>query len=200
GASVSALFLFDGGDVAAEGWRMPGDVVDARTRVAFRRDARVLAGAESGGLPDTSPADPRRTFAMKSGGRTIGALCCGGFAAGTPDATERWIARALAVMAPRFAVHLEAGRASGVRSQYERWFRTLDDQLRVLDRERQKFSAMVHSSDAAVFVADPEGIVRWTNAVLAAVPTEEPRPWGWVGLGCSSVCERYGSGAAACGD
>jgi PAS domain S-box-containing protein len=200
GAAVSAVFLFDGSDVSAEGWCLPGETVDARTRAAFRRDARKLIGTETGALTDPSPVDPRRTFPMASGGRTIGALCCGAFAAPLEPASERWIERALALLAPRFAAHLEAGRASGVRAQYERWFRTLDDQLRVLDRERQKFSAMVHSSDAAVFVADPEGVVRWTNAVLSAVPTREPRPWGWVGLGCSSVCERYGSGAAACGE
>ena len=200
GSSVAALFLFDGGDAAAEGWCTPGETVDARIRAAFRRDARMLAGAEPPASPDASPADPRRTYAMTAAGRTIGVFCCGGLVTPPSPDAERWLERSLTLLAPRFAVHLEAGRASGVRAQYERWFRTLDDQLRVLDRERQKFSAMVHSSDAAVFVADPEGVVRWTNAVLSAVPTAEPRPWGWVGLGCSSVCGVYGAGDSACGE
>jgi PAS domain S-box-containing protein len=49
---------------------------------------------------------------------------------------------------------------------YERWFRTLDDQIQLLERERQKLSSLVKYTDAAVILLDPEHHVLWTNEVF----------------------------------
>jgi len=46
------------------------------------------------------------------------------------------------------------------------WFKTLDDQIRILEGERQKLAALVNKTDAAVFVADPEGRITWMNPVM----------------------------------
>lgn len=50
--------------------------------------------------------------------------------------------------------------------EYERWFRSLDNQVRVLERERQKFSAVVNQTDVGFFVVDAALRVVWTNDVF----------------------------------
>jgi PAS domain S-box-containing protein len=96
----------------------------------------------------------------------------------------------------------ERARSAAMRREYERWFKTLDDQIRVLERERQKFAAIVHRSDAEVFVADRGGIIRWTNALLASHPPPGPPGTSWLGLGCGAVCSRFSEAGTPpeCGD
>jgi len=53
-------------------------------------------------------------------------------------------------------------------AQTKRWFNTLDSQLRVLDRERQKLSAVVSQSDTLMVTVDSDRVVRWANAAMAA--------------------------------
>jgi len=49
---------------------------------------------------------------------------------------------------------------------YERWFKTLDQQLKSLERERQKLSAVVQYTDAGFLVLDPSLQVVWANQVF----------------------------------
>ena len=51
--------------------------------------------------------------------------------------------------------------------EYERWFRTLDYQVRALEGERQKLSAVVNHSDSGFLVFDSSGKVVWANEVFA---------------------------------
>ena len=46
---------------------------------------------------------------------------------------------------------------------YERWFRTLDNQICVLERERQKFSALTKYTDAGIVLLDAGSRVVWAN-------------------------------------
>jgi PAS domain S-box-containing protein len=66
------------------------------------------------------------------------------------------------------------------------WFKTMDEQIRVLEGERQKFSTLVNKTDAAIFVTEPDGQIIWVNAVMA-------RRYGLdrsnlVGRNCSIIC------------
>jgi len=45
----------------------------------------------------------------------------------------------------------------------ERWFKLQDNQIRVLERERQKFSSMVHQTDVGFLALDPSLTVTWFN-------------------------------------
>src|SRR4030065_810484 len=45
----------------------------------------------------------------------------------------------------------------------ERWFRTLDNQVRILERERQKLLALVNNTDAGYLVVDTSLKMPWTN-------------------------------------
>ncbi len=49
-------------------------------------------------------------------------------------------------------------------ADYERWFATLDDHVRVLERERKRFSAIVNQTDAGFLLFDADARVVWTNA------------------------------------
>ncbi|MFQ6114130.1 MAG: PAS domain S-box protein, partial [bacterium] len=52
-------------------------------------------------------------------------------------------------------------------AELERWFRIHDAQIRVLERERQKFSAVVNHTDAGFLVVDSSLQVVWTNNVFS---------------------------------
>ncbi|MGH7731786.1 MAG: PAS domain S-box protein, partial [Candidatus Eiseniibacteriota bacterium] len=132
----------------------------------------------------------------------IGSLCLGGGEAACMNAALPVIPRMAAVIACLAAARHEAARSQGMKREYERWFKTLDEQIRVLERERQKFAAIVHRSDAEVFVADRGGLIRWTNVLLASHAPPGPAGGGWIGQGCRAVCSRFSAADAPpeCGD
>jgi PAS domain S-box-containing protein len=111
----------------------------------------------------------------------------------------------LDLVAARLAEAQDAAAARAERERYERWFRTLDQQLQVLDRERQKFAAFAQQAGTYVFVVDADGVIRWTNKTLAAtLPAGAGPEEGWLGRRCIDACTRFGdaggcgSGAEAC--
>jgi len=82
-------------------------------------------------------------------------------------------------------------------SHQDRWLRTLERQVRVLERERRKFVAVVEQSGARVFVAGADRKVRWTNSTLAAHP---PAPGAsWIGRDCGELCARAVDSPDGCG-
>ncbi len=48
----------------------------------------------------------------------------------------------------------------------KRWFDTMDKQLRVLERERQKLSAVINQSDTPIFIASRDLTLQGSNAAL----------------------------------
>jgi PAS domain S-box-containing protein len=51
-------------------------------------------------------------------------------------------------------------------AELERWFRTQDSQVRFLERERQKFSALVNNTDAGFLIINSDFEVTWANGVF----------------------------------
>ena len=86
---------------------------------------------------------------------------------------------------------IESERARGLKGRYERWFKRLDDQIKTLDRERQKFSAMVGRTDGFVFVTDLDRTIRWANPALALQPPIEHGVSQWPGQSCRALCRRW---------
>ena len=70
---------------------------------------------------------------------------------------------------------------------YERWVRMLDGQIRVLERERQKLSAVVNHTDAGFLVFDPELRVVWANAVASEAGAGGDTPTAMIGKACHEV-------------
>jgi len=56
---------------------------------------------------------------------------------------------------------LDAGASRGQPADQERWIRLLDAQIRLLERERQKLSAIVHHADAGFFALDRNLRLTW---------------------------------------
>jgi PAS domain S-box-containing protein len=202
GAAVAAVFTLDAGQVSAAGWHA-GDAPAEDLRAAIEGAAREAAqdGAPSTPVTREALGVTLRTLPLVAGGRLLGVAC---LAAGPGrGAAKRLedprIADALAVFQPRLALLREAAQAATARVQYERWFKTLDDQLRVLDRERQKFAAIVQQSDTAVFVADISSTIRWTNGVLAAQRPDGAEESGWIGRSASDVCQHFSDHAEDAG-
>jgi PAS domain S-box-containing protein len=184
GARVVAAFVFDEGHALAESWH-PVSFRRLPEAAALRARAAEAMGAAAATV--SAPLPPGvRVLPLATRGHEFGvALLVPGPAELVSDARVERLGRALAC---RTGAQLETTRSQGLHARYERWFKTLDEQLRVLDRERQKFSAIVHSSDAEVFVTDLSGTIRWTNSVMAASPPGNAG--SWIGLSCREACRR----------
>ncbi len=70
---------------------------------------------------------------------------------------------------------------------YQRRFRLLDEQMRVLERERQKLSAVVNHTDAGFLVFDAALAVTWTNNIFATRFCASSRPDEVVGSPCHRI-------------
>jgi PAS domain S-box-containing protein len=79
-----------------------------------------------------------------------------------------------------------------------RRFQTVDMQLRVLDRERQKFRAMVNRGDASVMVTDREGKIVWVNSEMMRTHGEKRNPHALHGCTCQQICRNESGPCADC--
>ena len=187
-AEVAAILPVEAGDPRLETWHPDEAAARERYRPSF------VAAAESarGGTPRAAPCgEAPRIIPLVAAGTEIGSLCLSGGEAAHLEAALPVIPRMAAVIACLAAAKHEATRSTAMKHEYERWFKTLDNQIRVLERERQKFAAIVHRSDAEVFVADRAGLIRWTNVLLASHAPPGPAGGGWIGMGCRAVCSRF---------
>jgi len=75
--------------------------------------------------------------------------------------------------------------------EYERWFRALDSQMRVLEKERQKLSAVLNQTDAAFVVLDASNRVVWANHIFARLFRGDANQSSIIGMPCHEVvCAR----------
>jgi PAS domain-containing protein len=197
---ATAIFVTDGASVVHEAWQPEDEARRARLRPHFL--ALTYQSVKSGTpttLPFASGAAVGLTphlYLMRARGRVLGAVCCACTSEATRDGKRHALMEALArVLAERVAALLELSSWRVTRAQNERWFSQLDEHIRTLDRERQKFAAVVNQNDVFVFVADAGRAVRWVNRALAArYPVEAPGA-SWVGRTCHDLCSRLGEGA-----
>ncbi|MBW2522770.1 MAG: PAS domain-containing protein [Deltaproteobacteria bacterium] len=166
-----------------------------------------LVVAELATCADTEPPfgeRTSRTVTLESGARCH-VLCC------PLQAGERWrgawtlarkgeqdggddvdAAQMIDVLTAKLEAISQTARLRQDLAQTKRWFNTLDSQLRVLERERQKLSAVVSQSDTLMMVLDGDLSVRWANAALGGqlreVGHESP-----IGLELQSVWDALGA-------
>src|SRR5437879_314064 len=154
-----AVFVTDGQSVVGESWHGADEARRARLRPHF---LGLTHQAVKTGEPVVTPfpagaADGLEPYVylLRTRGRTLGTLCC----ARTPGKSGEHkrlvgvVQRFVAMVAGMIAALQEASSWRATRTQYERWFRQLDQHIRVLDRERQKFAALVDHNDVYGFVA-----------------------------------------------
>jgi len=198
GAQAAAVFVVEGAQPAAAGWHArDGEFADGlRAEIEAAAREAVLPEAPEAPTVREAGGNLMRTLPLVAAGRLHGVACllARRGRAGTRQLEDPGVEAALAVFLPRLAWLREAAQAASARTQYERWFKTLDEQLRVLDRERQKFAAIVQQSDTAVFVADTSSTIRWNNTALASQRPGATEDSGWIGLPCRTVCEHFSDG------
>lgn len=102
--------------------------------------------------------------------------------------------------ASRMRDHRELSRARAEREQRDRYFKTLDHQLRMLERERQKFVAVVNQSDTYAVVVDDRYQVAWTNTSTSDRLADGKDNRQWIGRPLAEVWERLGLRAPAAGE
>ncbi|MBI3450627.1 MAG: PAS domain S-box protein [Acidobacteria bacterium] len=81
---------------------------------------------------------------------------------------------------------------------YERWLRSLDAQIRVLERERQKLSAVLNHSDAAFIVVNSRLQVTWANHVFATLFGAGAHQAAVAGRTCHELVCRRDAACAMC--
>jgi len=198
-ADVAAVLVRDEERFLCERW-YPEERGQSPMADTFRRAVREplllqdpSAAAARVGAPSGTVIIP-----LVAHGLAVGAVCFIPAIGAAPRGDQ--VRRLVRALSCRAAIEIEMTHNRRMQERYERWFKTLDDQLRLLDRERQKFSAMVHASDAAVFVTDTTRTIRWTNSVMAGRPPEGGA--AWIGLSCGDVCHSFagGSGSGLCED
>ncbi len=200
----AALFLADGNEPLREFWFSESSEERERIRAAFKGAA--LEAARTGSIVTPPPVAigdrsiQPRALPLSLGGRTLGAVCFLSIPgkSGGEAAREREIGAIAGMLAYRAGVHEEIARFRAQRARDERWFKTLDSHLRVLDRERQKFAAFVNQTDTFVYVMDETGAIRWNNRAMSDLfPPGESDP-SWLGKRCRDVCSRLGRTCPAC--
>ena len=203
GARLAAILPVEGGDAALEAWFPDHPATRERHRPSFVAAVEVARGDRPWPSGEPGPGEePPRVIPLIVAGCDIGSVCIAGGDVARLRAALPLVPRMARVLACLAAAHHEAARSRVMRREYERWFKTLDEQIRVLERERQKFAAIVHGSDAEVFVTDRDGRIRWTNVLLASHPPPGPSGGSWIGQGCGAACSRFSAPDAApeCGD
>jgi two-component system NtrC family sensor kinase len=81
---------------------------------------------------------------------------------------------------------------------YERWFRVLDGQMKVLERERQKLAAVMNHSDAGFLVLDSYLRVTWANEVVTRQWGAGRHPQAVVGESCNRILCRCETVCESC--
>ena len=195
GARVVALFLASGQDTGAEFW----SPADEATRLRFRPHFRGLAlESLAQGAPVASPFPPGLADGLEPSvlplvnrGRTLALVCL----AGPPGAAER-CAPACAPVARQLAQQQDAAQSQTSKVRYERWFRQFDQQMRLLERERQRFAAVVNQADTYVFSTDSLRIVRWASRAMSA-RFRGAGGTDWTGRSCDEVWAHFGASAGS---
>lgn len=198
-AHASAIFVTDGASVVHEAWQPEDDTRRGRYRPHFLglTHQSVQVG-EPVTLPfpaGTAPGLVPHVFLLQAGGRTLGTVCCACPSGSRGEEARRrsLMDRVVRLLAQRVAALLDLASWRVTRAHYERWFRQLDTHIRVLDRERQKFAAVVNQHDVCVFVADGSRTIRWANrAVSARFPLGGAA--SWIGKSCRDLCTHFGDG------
>ena len=191
GARAAALLLVEADEITTELWHPepPGadaaGLADELRRIAVVRARGPGEPAATGGPRDLA------ILRLSGIGRTKGVVVLLGGAPARPAGRAVQVRRVIRLLEWKLAAHPDPTRAQVLPAQYERWFRSLTEQVRVLDRERQKFAAIVHATDAFVFVADPSRRIRWTNSLLASRTTPDGPEGSWIGRVCGDACSAF---------
>jgi PAS domain S-box-containing protein len=201
-ATAVAAFTIEAEQVLEEAWHPGGDISGEPVGRQLRSFAlQSVRSGEPLSLPPREGLEGSiQVLLLRAQGRTHGAVALWSESAPVATAAQASQLERLA----RFVAEtvLRQRREAAMRAtaeQQKRWFGQLDQQVRVLDRERQKFAAIVNQADLYAYVVDPTSTVRWVNRTMtvAQAPAEGA---AWPGRTCRDVCSTFAAGAGECQD
>ena len=196
GARAGALYLLDRRGSESEFWHAPDDAIRRRLEKPFVDAANRIREGESAPeviLAESSESLHVWTAPLEDANRRVGAVCLALRDGGgeRPEVDWRALARVVELFALKIVAHRKLAKLRTDKEQQERWFNIMDDQLRVLDRERQKFVAVVSQSDNFMVVVDRDSCVQWMNVAMSKRLTESAEDTNWVGRPLSDVWEQF---------
>jgi len=182
-ATCGVLLLEREGEPREEFWHgAPTPETQEKLRAALRESDRTTTG-------------PFHTYPASARGESFGRFCFQ--SENKPEGADEIVTAIADLFASHLQLRRESQNAAAELVRYERWFKTLDSHLQVLDRERQKFLAVMNQTDTYVFVAGPTGEVRWTNKAMTANADQ----WTRTGMSCRDACSRFtGDDNGGCGE
>ena len=199
-ATSAAAFTIEAEQVLEEAWHPGADV--AGEPVGRQLKSFAMQSVRSGeplSLPPREGVDGAiQVVLLRTQGKSLGAVALWSQRSRAASVAQ---ASQLAVLARLVAeAVLRQRREAAMRAtaeQQKRWFGQLDQQVRVLDRERQKFAAIVNQADLFAYVVDPTSTVRWVNRTMSVSHTP-PSGGAWSGRTCREVCAAFGASAEEC--
>jgi PAS domain S-box-containing protein len=205
-AEAVVVFLADGDAPLREYWA-PDDAA-LKSSLRPRLKVEALEAIRCGGahltvVESVHDGQATRTVLLSTESGPLGAAALAWSSSSAPDTSEAsaWLVAAIELVASAVIHRNEVSKLKNQAERDKRWFQTLDEHLRVLDRERQKFAAVVNQTDTFVFVTDEERIIRWNNRAMGVLLPFADDAGSWIGKPCSEVCARLGhapSGAGSC--
>lgn len=161
-ASVGVLLFFRRRRVIGEAWHGS----EAATQAVLRSAAESLVAAPSPGPQSEGVVEQGAWQAtlLRTDGDLAVVLALAW--AGAPVPVPEDAMALTRQLAARWTDRTALLDVRAEKAQQERWFTTMDEQLRVLDRERQKFVAVVSQSDTFMFVVSPSLKIVWANRAL----------------------------------
>jgi len=199
-APAAAAFTIEAEQVLEEAWHPGADLAGEPIGRQLRSFAlQSVRSGEPLSLPPREGVEGAiRVLLLRAQGRSLGAVAlwsprsrvATAAQAAQLEQLERFVAEAVVRQRREAAM-----RATS--EQQKRWFGQLDQQVRVLDRERQKFAAIVNQADLYAYVVDPTSTVRWVNRTMSV---SHPPPAGasWPGRSCRDVCSTLSASASEC--
>ena len=191
-AREGALFLVTDDGIAEEAWS-DGLAREIERRVRYQRAALEGPHADPRHFAKSSAVVLRRAVPA-AGEAAAGASLAWVREDGAGGPSDRAAAAGeaiLDILAWKIVSLRDQMRQRARQEQYERWFKTLDAQLRILDRERQKFAAIANQNDTCSFVTDGSRTVRWHNKAIALLAGSHAHE-EFGGRACSDLCSRLG--------
>jgi PAS domain S-box-containing protein len=199
-APAAAAFTIEAEQVLEEAWHPGAEVAGEPIGRQLRSFAlQSVRGGEPLSLPPREGVEGAiRVVLLRAQGRSLGAVAL--WSSHARVATPAQVARLAQLERLVAEAVVRQRREASMRAtaeQQKRWFGQLDQQVRVLDRERQKFAAIVNQADLYACVVDPTSTVRWVNRTMSASHAP-PGGGSWPGRACRDVCSTLAAGSSEC--
>jgi len=199
-ADMVGVFTAEGDHILEENWcpgpPARGDSMGDLLRVLARDSA--VTGVPFECTPTDRSGHTIRVQPLSGQGRVVGAVALAARGVVDPKpAAETRLDLLARIVAELVLWHWREAEQRAASEQQRRWFDQLDRQVRVLDRERQKFAAVVNQSGTYAFAVDPEFHIHWVNRTMSL--QRPPRGTsGWSGRACRDACSTLASADGAC--